>query len=309
MKEHEHATKNKPESKPTRYAVAKKAYALYEKEGRPQSHNKQNWLEAEAQMSGHGADQHQDRTDHHAHKAADFRKRFWISLILMLPILVLSPQLQKLVGLQEAIRFPGDLYVLFGFSSAVFGYGGWPFLKGLFSEIKSRQPGMMTLVAVAITTAYLSSCAVVFGLAGKLFFWELATLVDIMLLGHWIEIRSVIGASRAVEELAKLIPSDAHKLIPDGSVKDVPLVMAVSTALAASNGLLIRNRGAFESARKLQTVIFYKNAIACRCSSRARVNGSPCPRRESNSLPEYLKSPKEKRNRNYNHNDLERNIL
>ena len=235
MKEHEHATKNKPESKPTRDAVAKKAYDLYEKEGRPQGHDQQNWLEGEAQMSGHGSDQHQDRGDHHAHMAADFRKRFWISLVLTLPILVLSPLLQKLIGLQEAIRFPGDVYVLFGFSSAVFWYGGWPFLKGLFNEIKSWNPGMMTLVAVAITTAYLYSSAVVFGLAGKMFFWELATLVDIMLLGHWIEMRSVMGASRALEELAKLMPSDAHKLMPDGSVKDVPL-----SELAVDDKVLIK---------------------------------------------------------------------
>ncbi|MDP3332222.1 MAG: copper-translocating P-type ATPase [Methylococcaceae bacterium] len=161
--------------------------------------------------------------DHHAHMAADFRNRFWISLVLTLPILALSPMLQTLVGLREAIRFPGDIYVLFGLSSAVFWYGGWPFLKGLFKELKSRQPGMMTLVAVAITTAYLYSSAVVFGLTGKMFFWELATLVDIMLLGHWIEMKSVMGASKALEELAKLMPSAAHKLMPDGSVKDVPL--------------------------------------------------------------------------------------
>ena len=131
--------------------------------------------------------------------------------------------LQALVGLREAIRFPGDVYVLFGLSSAVFWYGGWPFLKGLFKELASRQPGMMTLIAVAITTAYLYSSAVVFGLTGKMFFWELATLIDIMLLGHWIEMKSVMGASRALEELARLMPSDAHKLMPDGSVSDVPL--------------------------------------------------------------------------------------
>jgi P-type Cu2+ transporter len=161
--------------------------------------------------------------DHHAHMAADFQKRFWISLALTLPILLLSPLLQTLVGLREAIRFSGDLYVLFGFSSAVFWYGGWPFLKGLGDELKSRQPGMMTLVAVAITTAYVYSSAVVFGLTGKTFFWELATLVDIMLLGHWIEMKSVMGASKALEELAKLMPSDAHKVMSDGNVKDVPL--------------------------------------------------------------------------------------
>ncbi|KJS00298.1 MAG: ATPase [Desulfobulbaceae bacterium BRH_c16a] len=166
---------------------------------------------------------------------ADFRKRFWISLVLTLPILVLSPMLQTLVGLREAIRFPGDVYVLFGLASAVFWYGGWPFLKGLFEELKSRRPGMMTLVAVAIATAYLYSSAVVFGLAGKMFFWELASLVDIMLLGHWIEMKSVMGASKALEELAKLMPSDAHKLMPDGGVKDVPL-----SELALDDKVLIK---------------------------------------------------------------------
>jgi Cu2+-exporting ATPase len=176
-----------------------------------------------------------DGSDHHAHMAADFRKRFWISLVLTLPILILSPLLQTLVGLRDAIHFPGDIYVLFGFSSAVFLYGGWPFLKGFVDEVKSRQPGMMTLVSVAIATAYLYSSAVVFGLTGKMFFWELATLVDIMLLGHWIEMKSVMGASKALEELAKLMPSDAHKVMPDGSVKDVPL-----SELAVDDKVLIK---------------------------------------------------------------------
>ncbi|MDP1991326.1 MAG: copper-translocating P-type ATPase [Syntrophales bacterium] len=176
-----------------------------------------------------------DHTGHHAHMAADFRKRFWISLVITLPIIVLSPMLQELVGLRGAIRFPGDLYVLFSLSSAVFWYGGRPFLNGLFEELKSGRPGMMTLVAVAITTAYGYSSAVVFGLTGMTFFWELATLVDIMLLGHWIEMKSVMGASKALEELAKLMPSDAHKLMPDGSVKDVPLA-----ELAVDDKVLIK---------------------------------------------------------------------
>jgi Cu2+-exporting ATPase len=172
---------------------------------------------------------------HHAHMAADFRKRFWISLVLTVPILVLSPMLQSLAGLRDAIHFPGDLYVLFGLSSAVFWYGGWPFLRGFVEELKSRRPGMMTLISVAIATAYVYSSAVVFGLAGKMFFWELASLIDIMLLGHWIEMKSVMGASRALEELAKLMPSDAHKLMPDGSVKEVPL-----SELAVDDKVLIK---------------------------------------------------------------------
>ena len=189
---------------------------MAKKEDHPQEHDMHNSSMDENKM------QH-DSGNHHAHMAADFQKRFWISLVLTVPILILSPLLQTLVGLRDAFRFPGDVYVLFGFASAVFWYGGLPFLKGFFEEIKSRQPGMMTLVTVAITTAYLYSGAVVFGLTGKMFFWELASLVDIMLLGHWIEMKSVMGASKALEELAKLMPSDAHKLMPDGSVKDVPL--------------------------------------------------------------------------------------
>jgi len=202
MKEHEHATQNEHKTEPSHDEVVKKAHA---------------------------------GPAHHAHMAADFRKRFWISLVLTLPILGLSPMLQSLVGLRDAISFPGDLYLLFGLSSAVFWYGGWPFLRGFVEELTSRRPGMMTLISVAIATAYVYSSAVVFGLAGKMFFWELASLIDIMLLGHWIEMKSVMGASRALEELAKLMPSDAHKLMPDGSVEDVPL-----SELAVDDKVLIK---------------------------------------------------------------------
>ncbi len=159
--------------------------------------------------------------DHHAQMVADFRRRFWISLILTIPILVLSPLVQGFLGLEEAISFPGDNVVLFIFSTAVFFYGGWPFLSGLYNELSSAQPGMMTLIGVAITVAYGYSSVVVFGLSGRVFFWELATLIDVMLLGHWIEMRSVMGASRALEELAELMPSEAHKVMEDGSLKDV----------------------------------------------------------------------------------------
>ena len=161
--------------------------------------------------------------DHHAHMVADFRKRFWISLGATVPILALSPMIQAFLGFKQVLGFPGDIYVLWVLSSFVFFYGGWPFLKGLFDELAKKQPGMMTLIAIAIATAYGYSSVVVFGLSGKVFFWELATLIDIMLLGHWIEMKSVMGASRALEELAKLMPSDAHKVMEDGSTEDVPI--------------------------------------------------------------------------------------
>jgi len=160
---------------------------------------------------------------HHEHMVADFRKRFWISLIITVPILFLSPMIQSFLGLREALGFPGEGYVLWALSSVVFFYGGWPFLKGIFEELAEKQPAMMTLIAVAITTAYVYSSIVVFGLAGKMLFWELATLIDIMLLGHWIEMKSIMGASRALEELAMLMPSEAHKVMPDGSTQDVAL--------------------------------------------------------------------------------------
>ncbi len=171
----------------------------------------------------HTEHKHHNHHEHHAHMVADFKRRFWVSLVFTVPILILSPMIQKLVGLVEAIRFAGDSYLLFALSSIVFFYGGYPFLKGFFDEVKSAKPGMMTLIAIAITTAYLYSSVVVFGLSGKIFFWELATLIDIMLLGHWIEMKSIMGASRALEELAALMPSDAHKLVADGTIKDVPL--------------------------------------------------------------------------------------
>jgi Cu2+-exporting ATPase len=170
---------------------------------------------------GHG--DHGGHHDHHAQMVEDFRRRFWISLILTVPILLLSPLIQSVLGIEEALQFPGDLVVLWGVSSVVFVYGGWPFLKGIYEELSEWTPGMMTLIAVAITVAYVYSSAVVFGLSGSIFFWELATLIDVMLVGHWIEMRSVMGASKALEELAKLMPQTAHRLTESGDTEEVPL--------------------------------------------------------------------------------------
>jgi Cu2+-exporting ATPase len=160
----------------------------------------------------------------HNHDAMinDFKKRFLISLFLTLPVLFLSPIVRHFLHL-EVLTFSGDIYVLFILSSIIFFYGGWPFLKGLVEELIKRQPGMMTLIAVAITTAYVYSSLVVFGLSGMMFFWELATLIDIMLLGHWIEMKSILGAGEALEKLAKLMPATAHILMPNGIIKDIPL--------------------------------------------------------------------------------------
>ena len=179
-------------------------------------------MKQEEHQSSQGHGKHEGG-GHHAHMVADFRKRFWISLGATVPMLALSPMIQSFLGFKQSLGFSGDIYVLWALSSFVFFYGGWPFLKGLFDELQKKQPGMMTLIAVAITTAYGYSSVVVFGLKGKVFFWELATLIDIMLLGHWIEMKSVMGASRALQELAKLMPSNAHKVMENGSTQDVSI--------------------------------------------------------------------------------------
>ena len=163
-----------------------------------------------------------DHHDHHQMMIIDFRRRFWISLIITIPILALSPMVQDLLGFELSFFGETDKYILFGLSTIVFFYGGWPFLKGIVDELKEKQPGMMTLIAVAITVAWGYSTATTFGLEGSSFFWELATLVDIMLLGHWIEMKSVLGASRSLQELVKLMPSEAH-LLKNGNTVDVKL--------------------------------------------------------------------------------------
>lgn len=159
----------------------------------------------------------------HGDMVQDFKKRFWISLLLTVPVLFLSPMIRQFLHLEEVLAFRGDIYVLFLLSSLIFFYGGWPFLKGLVNELSNRKPGMMTLIAVAITVAYVYSTLIVFGLVGMMFFWELATLIDIMLLGHWIEMKSVMGAGEALEKLAKLMPANAHKIMSDGKTVDIPL--------------------------------------------------------------------------------------
>jgi P-type Cu2+ transporter len=161
----------------------------------------------------------EDHSSHHAHMVDDFKRRFYISLIITFPILILSPMIQDFLGIE--LRFTGDMYILFGLASFIFFYGGWPFLKGSWDELKRKEPGMMTLIALAITVAYVYSSLTVLGLSGKNFFWELATLIDIMLLGHWIEMKSVMGASHALEELVKLMPSEAHLIDEEGNVKDI----------------------------------------------------------------------------------------
>ena len=172
-----------------------------------------------------GHDAHGDHGDHAGHDhnqmVADFRKRLWTSLLLTVPVLALSPMIQHALGLGENWRSAGDAYILAALSTVIYFYGGWPFLDGLRQELSDRNPGMMTLVGVAISAAYIYSVATVVGLAGSDFFWELVTLIDIMLFGHWIEMRSVMGAGAALEKLAALIPDTAHRLNSDGSTQEI----------------------------------------------------------------------------------------
>ncbi|AKB58719.1 Lead, cadmium, zinc and mercury transporting ATPase [Methanosarcina barkeri 227] len=156
--------------------------------------------------------------NHHAHMLEDFKRRFIVSFVLTFPILLLSPMIQDFFNFE--LRVPGADYLTFLLSSVVYLYGGYPFLKGIKDELSEKSPGMMTLIAIAISVAYFYSSAVVFGLHGKVFFWELATLIDVMLIGHWLEMRSVMGASRALEELVKIMPSVAH-LKKNGDVVDI----------------------------------------------------------------------------------------
>ncbi|KAB2914331.1 MAG: copper-translocating P-type ATPase [Bacteroidetes bacterium] len=176
--------------------------------------------QAHSQSSGHNPSHGHQGHDHHLMMINDFKKRFWVSLLITVPVLVLSEMIQLFFGFH--FSFLGDKYVLFAGSSVVFFYGGWPFLKGLRDEVAEKNPGMMTLIGMAITVAYLYSAAIVFGLKGMDFFWELATLIDIMLLGHWIEMKSILGASRSLELLVSLMPSVVHK-VHDEHIMDIKL--------------------------------------------------------------------------------------
>jgi Cu2+-exporting ATPase len=160
-----------------------------------------------------------DFLQHHGHQLHVFKQKLAISLVLTVPILLLSQTIQSWLHL-TFLKIPYQNEVLLALSAIIYVYGGLPFLQGAVQEIRQRQLGMMTLVASAISVAFFYSAATVFGVGTVDFFWELATLIDIMLLGHWLEMRSVLGASMALQELARLIPNKAH-LLKNGAVTDV----------------------------------------------------------------------------------------
>ena len=177
-------------------------------------HTRMDHTKMDYSKMSHGSMQHgQMGHGGHDHGAmiTDFLRRFWICLALSVPVVLLSMMLQNLLG--YSVSLPYQTPVLLVLATVIYVYGGWPFLTGMIGELRSRQLGMMTLVAVAITTAYVYSVVVSVGwLRGMDFFFELATLIDIMLIGHYVEMKSVAGASRSLELIVQMLPSEAHKV-------------------------------------------------------------------------------------------------
>ena len=192
-----------------------------------QSHSEK--LQHSAEVDKHEPHAHSAHDKHAGHHTEDFLKRFWICLAVTIPVLLLSHMIQQWFGFE--LMFAGDKYILLLLSSFIYLYGGMPFLKGLVTEVKDKAIGMMTLVAVAITVAFIYSVAVVFGLPGMDFFWELATLIDIMLLGHWLEMRSQMAASNALQTLVALLPSKVH-VERNGEVNDIDIQQLIKEDIA-----------------------------------------------------------------------------
>jgi Cu2+-exporting ATPase len=181
--------------------------------GGHKGHDDHSGHEAQAGHGGHGS---------HAGHEIMFRNRFWVSLALSIPVLIFSEAIQSWLG-YSAPTFPGSEWITPVLAVIVFGYGGLPFLQMATWELRERQPGMMTLISLAITVAFVYSIATLFFDLGESFFWELVTLIDVMLLGHWLEMRSVRQASGALDELAKLMPDEAERIGDDGRTETVPV--------------------------------------------------------------------------------------
>ncbi len=189
------------------------------------------------------ADAHGSKV-HSSGMIADFKKRFYVVLALTVPIMLLSPMIQQFMGVNW--QFQGSQYILLVFSTIVFIYGGMPFLKGLVDETRAKNPGMMFLIGFAITVAYIYSVAIVFGLEGMDFFWELATLILIMLLGHWIEMKAVAGASKELELLVQLMPAEAHKVmttmvqdVRTDTLKENDIILIKPGEKVAADGIIL----------------------------------------------------------------------
>ncbi len=196
------------------------SYAVYAMSGQSVEHDSH---------AGHA----KSYTDHRGHEQM-FRTRFWICLVLSIPVLLFSSTIQRWLDFRSP-TIAGSEWIPFLFSLVIFGYGGVPFLQMAVPELRNRRPGMMTLITLAISIAFVYSLLAQLARLGEGFFWELVTLIDVMLLGHWLEMRSVRQASGALNELAKLMPDTAERLLPDGSSEVVPIA-----ALQISDLVLVR---------------------------------------------------------------------
>jgi len=193
-------------------------HAGHEHDGHEHDGHEHDGHEHDGHVHGGGGD-HAGHDKHAGHSVAMFRDRFWISLVLTIPTLIWSELVQRWFGYTAPV-FPGSEYIPAVFGTAVFIYGGRVFIQGAAHELKDRLPGMMTLIALAITVSFVFSIAVTFGFEGMALWWELASLVTIMLLGHWMEMRSIEQASGALRELAKLLPATAIRIV-NGAIEEV----------------------------------------------------------------------------------------
>jgi Cu2+-exporting ATPase len=223
-------------------------HSLHENHGNHEmmDHTAKDMPAAHETSSDHaGHDQHVDHTDHTGHELL-FRNRFWGSLVLSIPVLLFTPMLQEWLGISLP-TFVGSSWIPLVFALIIFIYGGIPFLKMAVPEIRNREPGMMTLISLAISVALVYSLAAQIFNIGEGFFWELVTLIDIMLLGHWLEMRSVRQASGALNELARLMPDTAELIMADGNTKTVAtnslkrddLVLVRPGASVPADGLVV----------------------------------------------------------------------
>ena len=225
-------------------------------ESHPNAHTHHDDMHSHAhhrEHSGHDPS-HSAHVDHTGHEQM-FRNRFWVCLVLTVPVLLYSPTLQEWLGFTMP-TFPGSQWIAPLFSIVIFLYGGIPFLQMAMPEIKNRQPGMMTLISLAISMAFVYSVATLFASLGSSFFWELVTLIDVMLLGHWLEMRSVRQASGALNELAKLMPDTAELIRDDGTTTEMPvgrlktddLVLIRPGANIPADGLVVEGESAVNEA-------------------------------------------------------------
>ncbi|HEY4753432.1 MAG TPA: copper-translocating P-type ATPase, partial [Candidatus Limnocylindrales bacterium] len=192
--------------------------------------------------AGHGAEHGAGHDRHAGHSVAMFRDKFWLSFALTIPVVLLSHDIQMWLGYQIP-SFPGDKYVPAVLGTIIFLYGGLVFIRGAQGELADRKPGMMTLISLAITVAFVTSWAGTLGLFAVEIWWELATLITIMLLGHWLEMRSIAQARGALAALAELLPDTAERVtdagteaVPTGALREGDVVLVRPGARVPADG-------------------------------------------------------------------------